>query len=106
MVRATSVTFYRPVSVDDDARAKHTDNEPERVVVVRGALLHRAMTRVQTDLGVGDNNNWTYIGRFPPGDYPNSRWTAAATVRGMDRTFKVLGAAQGMGEWQIGLQET
>ncbi len=106
MVRKTSVTFYRPKDYKDDTRAKHTDNEPEEVATVRGALLHRTMTKMQTELGVGDANNWTYLGWLPTGSTPTTRWTAKAFAEGRERTFRVSGSAQGLGDWQIALQET
>ena len=105
MVGQTAVTFIRPTSERDDARATHNDT-PEEVVTAYGWLRHRSMTRVQTDLGVGDENNWMWFGRLPNGTYPRSTWTAKATAQGRDRTFRIMGATQGMGEWQVALQET
>ena len=106
MIRRTAITFFRPHDIRDDARAKHTDKQPEEALTARGMLQHRSMTKVQTDLGVGDASNWTWIGRLPVGVVPRSTWKAEATTEGRDRTFDVLGVAQGMGEWQIALRET
>ncbi len=105
MVRKVVVTFFRPQSVRDTATAKHTDTEPQKLGMVRGSLEHRTMTRAQTDLGVGDANNWTYIGGLPRGWYPNTRWRARANVEGRERDFAVSGAARTKDGWQIALRE-
>ena len=104
MVRSTTLTFYRPTREDGDLRSGH-NGPPEVVLEARGYLEHRAMTRVQTDLGVGAENNWLWIGRLPNGVHPRATWTAQGMAEGRQRKFRVQGAAPGNGAWQVDLQE-
>ena len=114
MMRQTEITLFAPVRLWDDASTIH-NGKPEEVGSARGYLEQGPMNQQQTDMGIGDDGNWMWIGRFPlmlqlqldeNGHTPAKGWEATTEFGATSMRFNVISAFKGIsGEWQLRLSE-